>query len=239
MASKLGKLFRDPIGVIGRRIRRVIEDLRFGRKDGYRAVEYWKERHGKYGFDLRGVGDFGKTQEENQAILDEGTKLVLELARREKLDLPRVKMLDVGCGTGHFAGVFRDAGVSDYTGIDIVDVLFDGLRERFPGFSFRQVDVSTTPIPDDYDLIIMMDVAQHITDEAKFRYAMENLKSHLKPEGVIIISTMIGPYQRHRFYVVTRPISTFQEIFNGFEIGEPLPFCGNLMFNMHRRRERT
>jgi hypothetical protein len=68
---------------------------------------------------------------------------------------------------------------------------------------------------------------------------MENLKSHLKPDGVIIISAIIGPYQRHRFYVVTRPMSTFQSIFDDFEIGEALPFCGNLMFNMHRRGTRS
>jgi 2-polyprenyl-3-methyl-5-hydroxy-6-metoxy-1,4-benzoquinol methylase len=148
-------------------------------------------------------------------------------------------MLDVGCGTGHFAGVFRNAGVTDYTGIDIVDTLFEGLRQRLPGFTFQQVDVSTKPIPGEYDLIIMMDVAQHITDEAKFRFAMENLKSHLKKDGVIIISTMIGPYERHRFYVVTRPMETFDTIFKDFEIGEALPFCGNLMFNMHRKGERS
>jgi SAM-dependent methyltransferase len=239
MESKFSRLLRDPFGVLGRRIRRIIEDIRYGQKDGYKAVDYWSKRHGKYGFDLRGVGDFGKSQEENQRILDEGTKLVMELVGREGLDLTRVTMLDVGCGTGHFAGAFRNAGVTDYTGIDIVDTLFEGLRQRLPGFTFRQVDVSTTPIPGEYDLIIMMDVAQHITDEAKFRYAMENLKSHLKRDGVIIISTMIGPYERHRFYVVTRPMETFDAIFKDFEIGQPLPFCGNLMFNMHRKGERA
>lgn len=232
--SKLLKLISDPLGVLRNRINYFRSILRFKSKDSYRAEEYWQERHTKYGFDLRGVGAFDMTQEQNQQILDEGGRLMLGLCSRENINLKEVSMLDVGCGTGFYAGVFRNAGGKRYLGIDIVDVLFDGLRLRFPDFNFKKVDVSAQEIPGFYDLIIMMDVAQHITDERKFKYAMENIKKHLNPQGVIIISTSIGSYKRHSFYNVTRQLTTFEEMFRGYRISEPLPFCGNKMFSIKR-----
>jgi 2-polyprenyl-3-methyl-5-hydroxy-6-metoxy-1,4-benzoquinol methylase len=96
------------------------------------------------------------------------------------------------------------------------------------------VDVSAQEIPGFYDLIIIMDIAQHITDERKFRYAMENIKAHLNPKGVIIMSTSIGSYKRHSFYNVTRPLTAFEDVFEGYRLSESLPFCGNKMFSIRK-----
>ena len=232
--SKLRKLISDPFGILQNRINSFRSILRYKSKYGYRAEEYWQERHTKYGFDLRGVGAFDMTQEQNQQILDEGGRLMLELCSHENINLEEVSMLDVGCGTGFYAEIFQNAGGKKYLGIDIVDVLFDGLRLRFRDFNFKKVDVSTQEIPSFYDLIIMMDVAQHITDDGKFRYAMENIKIHLNPKGVIIISNSIGSYKLHSFYNVTRPLTVFEEVFKGYRISEPLPFCGNKMFSIRK-----
>ncbi len=236
MNKKLIKLFRNPWAVLGHRLRITLAWLRYCKKNDYKAENFWKDRHEKYGFDLRGVGNCAKSQEENQRILEQGGRLMLKLCYREGINFRQVSLLDVGCGTGHYAKVFRDAGGTHYTGIDITDTLFDGLRERFPGFRFRQIDVSTTPIQGKYNLIIAMDVIQHITNEAKFQYAIENLKSHLDKNGVIIISTCIGPFKRNSFYMVTLPMFMFQDIFQGYRISEPLPFYSNKMFSITKRR---
>lgn len=232
--NKLLKLLRNPFAVLSNRLNSFINNLRYTTSSGYKAEKYWRERHSKYQFDLRGVGDYTMSEEENLKILQKGGQIFLELYKREKIDLPAISMLDVGCGTGFYADVFLKAGGLRYNGIDIVDTLFEGLRKKFPAFTFQQLDVSTGQITGSYDLIIMMDVAQHITDEDKFRFAMENIKAHLNKIGVIIISTNIGNYMRHNFYYVTRPMKTFEDIFKDYRISEPIQFFENKMFSIRK-----
>ena len=234
VANKLLKLARNPFAVLGNRINSLVNNIRYAAGTGYKAEKYWRDRHSKFQFDLRGVGDFTMTEEENLKILKEGGRLFLELYKQENIDLSTISMLDVGCGTGYYAEVFRNAGGVRYNGIDIVDTLFEGLRKKFPGFNFQQLDISMKQISGSYDLIIMMDVAQHITDEEKFRFAMENIKNRLKRNGVMIISTNIGAYKRNTFYYVTRPMKIFKEIFKGYRISEPLGFFENKMFSIRK-----
>ncbi len=234
MNKKLIKLFKHPIRVVINRIYVFLKWFRYSKHYDYKAEYFWKNTHKKYGFDLRGVGSCIKSQEENQRILNEGSRLMLELCNREGIDLQEVSLLDVGCGTGHYANAFCDAGGTDYTGIDIVDTLFNGLRKRFPNFKFLQIDVSTTPIKGKYDLIIAMDVLQHITNKAKFLYTIENFKSHLRENGFIIISTCIGQFKRNSFYMVTRSMSIFQDIFQRYRISKPLDLYGNKMFSIRK-----
>lgn len=234
MNKKLIKLLQNPLIVLNYQLRTILRSLRYSMKNDYKAKDFWMNRHKKYGFDLRGVGSCIKSQEENQRILNEGSRLMLEVCNREGIELREVSLLDVGCGTGHYAKTFRTAGGKNYTGIDIVDTLFDDLRERFPEFKFLQIDVSTTQIPGNYNLIIAMDVLQHITNETKFRFATENIKSHLKKDGVIIISTCIGPFKHNSFYMVTRPMSIFQDVFQRYRISKPLDLYGNKMFSIRK-----
>ena len=234
LASKIAKFLRDPVRVIAARAGWLRARMRYELPEGYRAEEYWRDRHGRYGFDLRGVGDLTKTESENKKILDEGRRLFLRLCSEARVSLGTVSLLDIGCGTGYFAGVFRDGGGTDYTGVDIVDTLFGGLRERFPRFTFEVLDVSARPITGSYGLIIMMDVLQHITDEKRFTFALENARSHLAEGGTIIISTNIGEAKRHSFYYVTRPMAAFQRLFEGWRFSEALEFSGNRMFSVRR-----
>jgi 2-polyprenyl-3-methyl-5-hydroxy-6-metoxy-1,4-benzoquinol methylase len=235
MQNKFKKLVNDPFGILHRRIIAAIERLRYARGDGYRSESYWAKRHGKFQFDPRGVGDLHLTIEENLEQLHTGGRLLLELCREEKVDFPSARILDVGCGTGYYAQLFQQQGCSHYVGIDIVDTLFHGLRLRLPTYEFKVADISRIPLTGTYDLIIMMDVAQHITERERFQFAMENLKAHLSPGGVIIISTIIGENRRLGFYVVERARSEFENIFQGFRISQPVPFITNEIFSIRKK----
>lgn len=232
--AKLMKLLKDPFGVIARRVDWLVQKRRYELPTGYRAQEYWRDRHGRYGFDLRGVGDYTMSEEENRRILEEGKGLFTKLCREASVDLRSVSLLDIGCGTGYFAGVFREAGGSSYLGIDIVDTLFEGLRARYPGFRFEMLDAGAKELTGEYDLIIMMDVLQHITDDEKFVFALSNARSRLSKRGTIIISTSIGKLNRHSFYFVTRPLEAFQDLFPGWKFSALLEFSGNRMFSVRR-----
>jgi SAM-dependent methyltransferase len=232
MNEKLWKLFSDPKGVLSRRIASVIERFRYARGGGYNAERYWAERHTKFKFDPRGVGDRYLPVEENLKQLYAGGKLLLELCTEEKINFTSARVLDVGCGTGYYAGLFQQHGCTCYLGIDIVDTLFEGLRQLLPGFQFKKLDISSVPLTGTYDLILMMDVAQHITEKRRFHFAMENLKTHLAKDGVIIISTDIGENRRLSFYVVQRTLAEFTSTFEGYRFSTLVPFYENKIFSI-------
>ncbi|MFI5252316.1 MAG: class I SAM-dependent methyltransferase [Bacteroidota bacterium] len=234
--NKLAKLFRDPIGVLRRRIQGLTELKRFKKGTDYKAGDYWKHRHTTYGFDLRGVGDKSKSHDENMQLLAEGSKVFLAVCREAGVDFKRSRTLDIGCGTGYFAKILLEEGVSDYLGVDIADTLFDGLRKQLPGFRFLQVDVSTQQLDGTFDLIFAMDVLQHITDEYKFSYAIENIKAHLSEEGVVVISINLGENERSSFYMVKRPFRTFQKMFPEYTISEPKPYAESHVFSLRRAK---
>lgn len=212
----------------------MVEWFRFTDGQDYRSKNYWEYRHSKYGFDLRGVGDKTKSHEENVMLLNVGTEVFLKVCRQANVLFKNTAVLDIGCGTGHFTNVLRQNGVQDYLGIDIVDTLFVGLYEKFPEYNFQQVDVSTEELEGTYDLIVAMDVLQHITDEEKFTFALENIKSHLSSTGTIIISTHLGPYERKSFYLVYRPFELFEKAFPGFIISPPSKYADSFVFSLRR-----
>jgi 2-polyprenyl-3-methyl-5-hydroxy-6-metoxy-1,4-benzoquinol methylase len=232
--SKISKLLRNPAGVIKSRVQSLKELLRFRKGSDYDAADYWKYRHEKFGFDLRGVGDKTKSHEENEHLLEQGAEVFLEVCRAAGVQFNNSRVLDIGCGTGHFAEILKRAGVSDYCGIDIADTLFEGLLTQLPGFRFELVDVSTKQLSGTYDLIIAMDVLQHITDDFKFSYAIENMKAHLSEEGIVVISINLGENERPSFYMVKRPLRTFQKLFPQFTISEPKPYAESHVFSIKR-----
>jgi SAM-dependent methyltransferase len=234
VTDRFHKALWHPIRTLQRHLQAWNERRHYSTPNGYHARDYWQARHTHYGFDLRGVGDRTKTEEENLRILRVGGDLILDLCRKHDVHLPTARVLDAGCGTGFYAGVLRSAGMTDYTGIDIVPTLFDGLRERFPTFRFRVTDLGERLIEGEFDLILLLDVVQHITDEHRFSFALRNLKLALAPDGILIISAPLGPYRRHSFYFVVRPLETFVRLFPGWSVDGPVPFEGNSMFVLRR-----
>jgi 2-polyprenyl-3-methyl-5-hydroxy-6-metoxy-1,4-benzoquinol methylase len=233
--NKLIKLLSDPFGVLGRRCIHLYERLRFTIAGDYRTVDYWTYRHGKYGFDLRGVGDKSKTHEENIKLLEQGTQVFLNVCHGANVLFDQARVLDVGCGTGHFAEVLRNNGVKDYLGIDIVDTLFQGLQSKLPGFRFRKVDMSTQPMAGAYDLIIAMDILQHIANDDKFIFALKNIRSNLAPGGTIIISTPLGEFRRESFYFTVRPLNEFRKMFADFAFSEPIGYADSQVFSLKNK----
>ena len=240
IARKISKLLHDPVGVLRTRVRTAIERLRYRRGTDYDAEQYWRTRHETFGFDLRGVGDKSKSHEENVRLLEQGRLVFLDVCRNAGVQFAGARALDIGCGTGYFAEVLRSRGVLNYLGVDIADTLFDGLRKQLPEYRFQKLDVSTLPLEGSYDLIIAMDVLQHITDDAKFRYAIANMQSHLAPGGVIVISTNLagrgstGDSERPMFYMVNRPIALFREVFAEYTMSEPVSYAESGMFSARR-----
>ena len=85
---------------------------------------------------------------------------VSDLYPSEKVFLPRVlfpgiKVLDVGCASGGFFNIMRTMEPAlDYTGIDIVEVVIDMARDRYPEARFQVTDGEVIPFDDgSFDLV--------------------------------------------------------------------------------------
>ena len=202
----------------------------------YRPEQYWRERHKRHGFAYRGVGNWTQSEEENTEEYKKERAIFLEFCKKHGIDFSKVKMLDVGCGTGIFAEVFRDNGGTDYLGIDITDVLFEGLAERFPTFKFKKLDVGRQKLEGKFDLIIMISVAQHIVDEKLFSFAMQNIREHLAENGTFIVTVwQTDVYVKPQPHVVRRPVCYFQREFEGYWFSDPEPFGTKNLYAVRKK----
>ena len=217
------------VGDMTKRFRRILGEPK------YDAKKFFKERHKRYGCDLRSVGNCTLSSEENERVYREAREVFLGLCEKEGVDFERARVIDIGCGTGFYTQTLQDAGVGDYLGVDIIEDRFEELREMFGDRAFRQMDVTEETLEGTYDLIVMVDVTQHIVDDEKFSAAMQNIREHLADEGVFIVTSWCAEERRKRtYYEVARPMSYYTKEFGGYHFSEIIPFRDKFIFSIRK-----
>ncbi|HIH91424.1 TPA: class I SAM-dependent methyltransferase [Candidatus Woesearchaeota archaeon] len=199
---------------------------------GYNSKKYWNDRLTHYRLSLQGVGNKTLTEEENRRQYQKAGETFLSLCRKEGLDFRKLKILDIGCGIGFYAEIILRNGGENYTGVDITDTLFLQLGGKFSAFTFLKRDITQQPLPDTFDLIIMIDVTQHITTKKKFSSAMQNIKNHLNVGGTFIVTSWLRGDYKMGFYEVSRSLERYKREFEGFHFSEPMPFRGKFLFSI-------
>jgi hypothetical protein len=121
-------------------------------------------------------------------------------AHNFKLD-NSINIFEAGPGTGFYTNYFHQAGVKNYIGADISEESVKKLRHKYPDFQFIRKDISEedeilTVYAGSFDLICIVDVLLHITDDTKFRRAINNLAIMLRPGGFMIIGDAISIYRK-------------------------------------------
>jgi len=223
--STIDRFRKDPVGFVRRAFYKLfVGSFVYRKGGGYDAHRYWTDRFQKYGSDLRGAGDEGLSEGENRGMYERAGQTFLEVCRRESVDFPRVRVLEIGCGTGFYTGILRAQGVRSYTAVDITDALFDRHREDFPGYTFIRQDVTDSQLDGDFDLICMIDVIQHIVGDERFRGAMENVKRCLKPGGLFLLTPIHGDSGKKMFYFHTRTLAEIAAHFPDYRFSDPVPF---------------
>ncbi|MFT3934289.1 MAG: methyltransferase domain-containing protein [Chitinophagaceae bacterium] len=106
-----------------------------------------------------------------------------DMADRIIKDLHPKTVMDVGCAYGYLVAALRDRGVEAY-GIDISDYAISQVREDIKPYC--KATSILTPLTQSYDLIICIEVIEHLQPEAA-RNAIENLC--LSSNNIIFTST--------------------------------------------------
>lgn len=223
--STLLKFRRDPVGFIGRALyKTLLAPLKYRTKDGYDAAQYWRDRFTRYGTSLKGVGDEGLSEQDNRKMYEKAARAFLDLCRREGIDFATARVLEIGCGNGFYTRLLQEQGVKHYLGADITDALFPDLARRFPGFQFIRRDITADPIIGEFDLILMIDVIEHIVGDDKLNFAMANVQRCLASNGRFLVAPVAEKGKRSLFYVRFWSAEDIRRRLPGCLFGEPVPF---------------
>jgi 2-polyprenyl-3-methyl-5-hydroxy-6-metoxy-1,4-benzoquinol methylase len=102
---------------------------------------------------------------------------------------PGMRVLDVGCGGGYWAGRFAALGC-DVVGIDPGSSGIEAARAAFPAVRFEQAEASRDMITelaeDPFDIVVSTEVVEHLYDPPGWATGCWNA---LKPGGRLVAST--------------------------------------------------
>ena len=107
------------------------------------------------------------------------------------------RLLDVGCGTGHWSSFFTTMGYQ-VTGIDIAPEMIDVARAAVPECSFQIADAFDLPFEDGaFDVVASMALLEFISDPAAVVREMARCR---KSGGSLLIGTLnrLAPLNQHR-----------------------------------------
>ena len=77
-------------------------------------------------------------------------------------DIQGKSILDFGCGLGCLYGYLRELGwKGEYTGIDVLDVMVNGARRRFPEAVFEKRNILLDPPRRQWDYVLISGVFNH------------------------------------------------------------------------------
>lgn len=176
----------------------------------FNAASYWQERHQKT--DLSTVGYIGLGLPFNYWMYRVREKVFNRVVLSEKIDLKKVKVLDIGSGSGFYIRNWQNLGVKNITASDFSTNALKQIKKTFRNVITLELDI-TAPLPKNlvkFDIISAFDILYHIVDDKKYNQAIKNIHKLLKPGGIFIFSANLpSKTQRARHQVSRNKKTTF------------------------------
>lgn len=234
MNSSVKKVLRDPIGAVRRTVDKlVIGPFRYRKGRSYDAQAYWGNRFSRYGSSLRGPGDEGLSETDNDRDYAVAGDTFRSFCEKNQLEFAAGKTLEIGPGTGFYSRIMVGKGAT-LTGFDITDVLFAELRAELPSVELRQGDVSHDAIDGSYEIAVMIDVIEHIVTEEAFRGAMRNIAKAVTDDGVFILGPVLERHGRHLYYVHFWTEEDACAALPGWNVVDAVPFRSGRLLLLRR-----
>jgi SAM-dependent methyltransferase len=156
----------------------------------YDPRDHWSRLHARG--DLSSVGQSGLPADLNTWLYRALERRVRWFVRRHHALDGVTSVFDVGSGTGYWVRVWHDLGVPRVDGCDLVpaaverlDAEFGARGDRFVASDIGAIEAGLPADP--YDLVSVMNVLLHLTDDEAFRRALGNLAALVAPGGRLIL----------------------------------------------------
>lgn len=202
-SRKISKILADPVNAVTRAWRKLlVEPRRYAADDqGYDARRYWSDRLGRYGNSLRGPGDEGLSDARNRAEYDAAAGQFQALCSQLPIDFAGAATLEIGPGTGFYTELLAQRGVTRYAGVDIAGANLSILQARFPTYTFVQGDAAARIVNAQFDLVVIIDVIEHIITFERLKSVFLALDQSLRPGGMLLLAPVMPVSKKHLFYV--------------------------------------
>ena len=206
----------------------------------YDAQKYWDERHEQYGMEtLKGVGRGDLSEMKNSAWYAAARYIFLGIMNELNISKETGKILELGYGTGFYANILEKQGYRDYQGVDISDVHLSTIENIIPGYKgkFQKADVGSNYFEcKNCDLIFMIDVSQHIVNDEKMTFCLQqNVKQNLKSSGIFLVTDELTD-EKFSFYEVSRSIDFYQKALGIQLKHSPIQFRDKFIFSFKKQK---
>jgi 2-polyprenyl-3-methyl-5-hydroxy-6-metoxy-1,4-benzoquinol methylase len=207
----------------------------------YDPGSYFRDRFSEYGADdLRGPGDASKSHRQNLREYRRAWRRLRRTVRDRygRAVLEGASVLEIGVGNGYYTDRLVRAGADRVVGMDVTDVLFPEVARLVPAAELIQGDITeTSPPGGPYRLILMIDVTQHIVDDAALRVGLcRHLAPALAPGGVFAFTTWDSATARSSHYERSRPLLFYRSLpcFEGWQWEEKVRFRDKWLVTVQR-----
>ena len=96
-------------------------------------------------------------------------------------------IMEVGCGSGDNLAALASVGDYELTGTDIAPEALDLAKQRVPHARLLLLDIEKTALPEQFDLVMSLQVVEHILDDLSALRHMARMSM-----GYVLIATMRG-----------------------------------------------
>jgi SAM-dependent methyltransferase len=233
--ASLRKILRDPVGSARRAVDKlVLGPRRYRNSRGYDAQAYWGDRFARYGGSLRGPGDEGLSETDNDHDYEIAGSVFRQLCKENELDFASARTLEIGPGTGFYTRIISELGAQKLTAIDVTDVLFADLRRDLPTAELRRGDVTQDAIEGEFDIAVMIDVIEHIVTEDAFRAGLRNIADAISEQGTFILGPVLERHGRHLYYVHFWTERDARAALPGWQVADTIPFRDGTLLLLRR-----
>jgi len=173
-------------------------------------IGFWEQRHAALDPWASG-GDRGLSTAENHEFYAFRLGRIIELVRRHAGSERGRRILDAGCGRGHFTDGMRRCG-HRVTGIDTSATAIAWATENY-GPHFQQSSLHEYRPRSLFDVVLCIDVLFHVLDDELWRASLEAFGRAAAAESFLLITDAFGP---RRFplgnYIVHRSADEYDRV---------------------------